>query len=56
MPIWRATPVTLQPEATLIRWRVFETERHERHFAGYCVESGRGRVSSAIVSFDLRQC
>ena len=53
MPIWRATPVPLQPEATLIRWRVFETERRERHFAGHCVESGRGRVSSAIVWFDF---
>ena len=53
MPIWRATPVPLQPEATLIRWRVFETERRERHFAGHCIESGRGRVSSAIISFDF---
>ena len=53
MPIWPARPVSLQPEATLIRWRVFETERRERHFAGHCVESARGRVSSAIVWFDL---
>ncbi|KAF7962002.1 hypothetical protein AWV80_26825 [Cupriavidus sp. UYMU48A] len=53
MPIWRARPVSLQPEATLIRWRVFETERRQRHFAGHCVESGRGRVSSAVVAFDF---
>ncbi|AQV92538.1 hypothetical protein BJN34_01335 [Cupriavidus necator] len=53
MPIWPARPVSLQPEATLIRWRVFQTERNSRHFAGYCIESGKGRVSSAIVSFDF---
>ncbi|CAJ0716603.1 hypothetical protein LMG6871_01849 [Ralstonia edaphis] len=47
-----ATPVCLQPSATLVRWRVFETERGERHFAGYCIESGHGRVTSAIMSFD----
>ena len=52
MPVWRATPVSLQPESTLIRWRVFETERRERHFAGHCVETGEGRVSSAVVAFD----
>jgi hypothetical protein len=53
MSFWSATPVSLQPRATLVRWRVFQTELGERHFAGHCIESGHGRVSSAIVSFDF---
>lgn len=43
-----ATPVCLQPSATLIPWRLFETERGGRHVAGYCIESGHGRVASGV--------
>lgn len=49
MPIWE---VRSQPGITLVRWRVFETELKERHFSGYCPETHKGRVSSAIQSFD----
>jgi hypothetical protein len=45
--------VNEQPKITLKRWSVFETERAERHFVGLCMESGSGRVSSAIASFDV---
>lgn len=48
MPIWE---VRSQPGITLIRWRVFETELKERHLVGYCLETHKGRVSSAIQSF-----
>jgi len=53
MQIWPVLPVSMQPIVTLVRWRVFQTEQGGRHFAGYCVESDCGRVSSAIVSFDI---
>ncbi|CAJ0776320.1 hypothetical protein P3T32_000984 [Ralstonia sp. GP73] len=47
-------PVSVQPQATLTRWRVFETELGQRHLVGHCVESSHGRVTSAVVSFDFR--
>lgn len=52
MPIWKTLPVTGQFHLTLVRWRIFETERGERHFVGHCLEHERGRVSSAIERFD----
>lgn len=45
-------PVDEQPLLTLERWRVYETNRGERHFIGYCVEARDGRVTTAVVSFD----
>jgi len=54
MPIWSVADVDDQPEITLRSWRVYETERGEHHFIGYCVENESGRVSSAIVSFDAK--
>lgn len=41
-----------QPLLTLERWRVYETNRGDRHFIGYCVETHDGRVTTAILSFD----
>jgi hypothetical protein len=55
MPIWKTPPVSVQPELTLIRWSVFETETGERHFVGYCIENREGRVSSAICAFDPKR-
>lgn len=52
MPTWEVRSITAQPGITLVRWRVFETELKERHFVGYCPETHKGRVSSAIQSFD----
>lgn len=51
MLMWKVRSVTAQPSITLVRWRVFETEFNERHFVGYCLETHKGRVSSAIQSF-----
>lgn len=52
MPTWEVRSITAQPCITLVRWRVFETEFKERHFVGYCRETHKGRVSSAIQSFN----
>lgn len=41
------------PEVILVRWRVFETEGGERHFVGTRADRWTGRVSSAIVEFDM---
>jgi len=54
MSIWSVAGVDDQPEITLRSWRVYETERGEHHFVGYCVENESGRVSSAILSFDAK--
>ncbi|MCO4861250.1 hypothetical protein MKD38_06185 [Cupriavidus sp. WGlv3] len=54
MPIWSVMGVDEQPDITLQHWRVYETERGEHHFVGYCVENHSGRVSSAIVSYDVK--
>lgn len=52
MPIWTTRPVDAQPSLTLVRWRIFQSDRHELHFVGYCAENYEGRVSSAIQNFD----
>jgi hypothetical protein len=52
MPIWNVAPIDEQPEIELRRWRVYETERGERHFVGQSVDTATGRVSSAITEFD----
>lgn len=54
MPTWSVATVDEQPDITLQCWRVYETERGEHHFVGYCIENESGRVSSAIVSFDAK--
>lgn len=50
--IGTVAPVDEQPLLTLERWRVYETNRGERHFIGYCVEAHDGRVTTAILAFD----
>jgi hypothetical protein len=52
-PIWKSMGVSEEPEIELARWRVFETEGGTRHFVGKRIQKGTGRVSSAIVQFDL---
>lgn len=51
-PIWNSPPITEQPEYRLVDWCIFETDRGERHFLGYSLDSRDGRVSSAIETFD----
>ena len=54
MPMWRASPVSVEPEVVLVSWSVVEAQTGERHFVGYCVRNRQGRVSSAIKSFNLQ--
>jgi hypothetical protein len=48
-------PVSIEPEITLVEWRIMETERGQRHFVGNRIDRSSGRVSSAIVTFDLER-
>jgi len=50
--IWKTSPVSETPELELSSWRVMQTETGERHFVGYNLTEGEGRVSSAIQTFD----
>jgi hypothetical protein len=40
------------PEVRLIAWQIKRGNFGEKHFCGQCVETGAGRVSSPIVSYD----
>lgn len=58
MPVWNTTPVTKRPCLTLRDWAVFEVgsvnrPERTRHFVGYNVTEGEGRVSSRICEFDV---
>lgn len=53
--VWATRPVAEQPHMQLIRWSVWEVgdgEKTTRHFVGYNVLDGEGRVSSKIIDFD----
>lgn len=50
--IWATTPVDEVPEIVLRQWRVMELKDGDRHFVGYNVTEGEGRVSSKIVTYD----
>lgn len=52
MPVWKVDSIDVQPVIELRCWRVYETERGERHFVGQSIASATGRVSSAIQKFD----
>ena len=52
MSIWGPTSVSDTPVLELRRWSVFQDEKGERHFVGYNITEGEGRVSSTIVEFD----
>ncbi len=39
---------------TLTRWAIVETEDGWRHFVGHCDDYDETRVSSSIVSFDVK--
>ncbi|WP_322046646.1 hypothetical protein [Paraburkholderia sp. J67] len=53
MPIWNIASVATEPEVSLLRWRVLEIDDGTRHFVGLDDRNFTGRVSSAIVAFDL---
>lgn len=50
--VWNVESVDAQPQLTLERWQILETDKNERHFVGWNVTDREGRVSSAIESFD----
>lgn len=52
MSVHAVAPVEEQPRLTLEPWTVYETETGELHLVGHCLETGEGRVSSAIIRFD----
>jgi len=57
MPIFAVAPVHEEPEETISRWSIREARFDEpndqsRHVVGYVARKGKGRVSSAIQSFD----
>jgi hypothetical protein len=57
MPIFKVAPVHQEPEEVMTRWSVREAQFDDlndqsRHVIGYIARKGKGRVSSAIQSFD----
>ncbi|BBU30260.1 hypothetical protein BTHE68_39940 [Burkholderia sp. THE68] len=52
VPIWGTKPVTEEPEITLIKRRIFQTDDGSRYFVGARPDFLGGRVSSAIVELD----
>lgn len=57
MSIWRTTSIKETPEIELSNWKIYEVEseswpKKTKHFVGYNLTEGEGRVSSAIVEFD----
>ena len=50
--VWKATPVSEQPEIDLERWQVMQLPSGDRHFVGWNATEREGRASSKIVAFD----
>ena len=53
MPVWKVPAVDAQSLLTLRDWTVLELSPGTRHVVGHCVENREGRVSTAVVDFDL---
>jgi hypothetical protein len=53
MPFWTFGSVEQEPSVFLASWKIVEVIAGTRHFVGADVYDGNGRVSSAIVKFDL---
>jgi hypothetical protein len=52
MSVRRPGDISVEPEAILRNFRVFETETGDHHFAGYNTVIGEGRVSSKIIQWN----
>lgn len=52
MPFWPPASVDIEPELSLLSWRVIQTERGERHLVGMRTDTGVARVTSALREFD----
>lgn len=55
MPVWAVNNVQRQPSVSLLEWQVMQVENGDHHFVGYCPENREGRVSSAVVTFDVQK-
>jgi hypothetical protein len=54
MSVWPIAPVEDEPSTTLLRWKVWTCwPGEERHLVGWAVEDREGRVSSAVLEFDV---
>lgn len=53
MPIWTVRSVEGQPSVDLVLWKIFEVDGDTRHFVGADTSDFSGRVSSAVVEFDV---
>lgn len=51
MPVWKPESIDREPEVSLRDWIVYEIN-DTRHFVGYNIHEGSGRVSSPIIKFD----
>jgi hypothetical protein len=54
MTIWKSSPVEDMPEVPLLNWSIGETDSGTRLFVGYNVRRQQGRISTRIVSFNVR--
>jgi hypothetical protein len=52
MTIWNVDGVDGEPEITLVRWRILETDEGDRHLVGAREDDFTGKVSTAITTFD----
>jgi ATP-dependent Lon protease len=57
MPVYSVAPVHQEPEEIISRWSIREarfddSNDQSRHLVGYIARKGKGRVTSAIQSFD----
>lgn len=53
MPMWSCGSVESEPSVRLARWKIVEIDAGTRHFVGANALDFTGRVSSAIVEFDV---
>lgn len=52
MNVWKPASIKDEPEVILSQWNVMRLLDGSRHFVGWNVMLGEGRVSSAIKEFD----
>lgn len=52
MPIWRTSSVKATPEPHVRDWRLIRSETNDIHIVGFNVTESKGRVSSALTTFD----
>jgi hypothetical protein len=53
MPLWKTQAVDVEPEIVLVRWRILQTDQGDRHLVGAREDDFTGRVSTAVLEFDV---